>query len=103
MWHLARAIDETCKDDYLIAPKPKLPSSAINNFRHARNPANNPACIYYDAKSRRKEPRFQFRSPLILAGEDKQTHSGITLDISKRGISIALLLLARLKLEKHAR
>ncbi|MYM59604.1 PilZ domain-containing protein [Vibrio sp. OCN044] len=81
---------ETCKDDYLIAPKPKLPSSAINNFRHARNPASNPACIYYDAKSRRKEPRFQFRSPLVLTGEDKQTHSGITLDISKRGISIAL-------------
>lgn len=81
---------ETSNGDYLLAPKPKLPSSSINSFRHARNPTNNPTCIYYDAKSRRKEPRFQFRSPLVLTGEDNQTHTGITLDISKRGISIAL-------------
>jgi len=81
---------EMSNDDYLLTPKPKLPSSAINSFRHARNPTNNPICIYYDAKSRRKEPRFQFRSPLILTDVNNQTHAGVTLDISKRGISIAL-------------
>ncbi|MDN3609196.1 PilZ domain-containing protein [Vibrio ostreicida] len=76
--------------DYLLAAKPRLASSELNRFRHARNPDSDPFCIYFDAKSRRKEPRYQFRSPIELKIQGETLHAGVTLDLSKRGISVAL-------------
>ncbi|PAU38144.1 pilus assembly protein PilZ [Vibrio coralliilyticus] len=81
---------EATNQDYLLTEKPRLPSSELNRFRHARNPESNPVCLYFDAKSRRKEPRFQFRSPIEMTCNQNIAHAGVTLDISKRGISVAL-------------
>ncbi|MEH0742225.1 PilZ domain-containing protein [Vibrio cholerae] len=82
--------DSSSRNDYLLTDKPRLASSELNPFRHTRNPESNPACLYFDAKSRRKEPRYQFQSPLQLKTADGQRHAGVTLDISKHGASIAL-------------
>ncbi len=83
--------DEESRQDYLLADKPRLPGSELNRFRHARNPESNPVCIYFDAKSRRREPRYQFRSPLELTSVDGASkHAGTTLDLSKHGASIAI-------------
>lgn len=87
---LQEIADQSSHKDYLLSEKPRLASNALNRFRHARNPENNPVCIYFDAKSRRREPRYQFRSPLELTTEAGHVLSGVTLDLSKRGASIAL-------------
>ncbi|WP_159738086.1 PilZ domain-containing protein [Vibrio atypicus] len=89
--------DETCRKDYLLTDKPKLASSELNRFRHTRNPSYNPVCLYFDAKSRRKEARYQFKSPLELTTENGEVLSGVTLDLSKHGASIALSQPTRLK------
>ena len=88
---------ESTNQDYLLTAKPRMPTSELNRFRHARNPENNPVCIYFDAISRRKEPRFQFRSPIELSYPHDTVHTGVTLDISKRGISVALTSQSELK------
>lgn len=89
--------DHRSRQDYLLTDKPRLASNELNRFRHSRNPGYNPLCLYFDAKSRRKEPRYQFRSPLELTQEDGSTISGTTLDLSKHGVSIALKEPCRLK------
>ncbi len=75
--------------DYLLTEKPRLKSSELNRFRHKRNCSHVPISLYFDAQNRRKEPRYQFRSPLFLTAEGQQA-SGVTLDISKHGLYIAL-------------
>ncbi|MCG9683641.1 PilZ domain-containing protein [Vibrio sp. Isolate23] len=88
---------QSTHQDYLLTSKPRIPSSSLNRFCHARNPENNPVCLYFDAKSRRKEPRFQFRSPIEMTCDTNVVHAGVTLDISKRGISVALTSPSKLK------
>ena len=87
---LQEIADHTSRDDYLLTDKPRLASSELNRFRHARNPESNPACIYFDAQSRRKEPRYQFKSPVALSTPDGSVYEGTSIDISKHGISLAL-------------
>lgn len=75
--------------DYLLTEKPRLAASALNRFCHKRNCTDTPISLYFDAQSRRKEPRYQFRSPLFLSAKGQKA-SGVTLDISRRGLYIAL-------------
>ncbi|CAE6915222.1 PilZ domain-containing protein [Vibrio sp. B1FLJ16] len=81
--------DEQSGQDYLLTEKPRVPSSALNVFRHPRRIIGSPKGIYFDAQTRRKEPRYQFKTPLELtAGQIKvPAHS---VDISKRGLGIRL-------------
>ncbi len=75
--------------DYLLTEKPRSPSSTLNVFRHPRRMVGQPKGIYFDAQSRRKEPRYRFKTPLELsAGQSKITAQSI--DISKRGIGLRL-------------
>lgn len=95
---LQEIADDNSRQDYLLTDKPQLASSELNRFRHARNPESNPACVYFDAKSRRREPRYQFRSPLILSHSNSGSSiEGVSVDMSKHGMSIALSQPCRLK------
>ena len=89
--------DHRSRQDYLLTDKPRLASSELNQFRHNRNPSYNPVCLYFDAKSRRKEPRYQFKSPIELTLSNGEVLQGTTLDLSKHGASIALAEPCRLK------
>jgi len=82
--------DDNSRHDYLLTDKPRLAANELNPFRHLRNPATNPACIYFDAQSRRREPRYQFKSPLMLTDINGVAVEGATIDISKHGANIAL-------------
>ncbi|WP_070962479.1 PilZ domain-containing protein [Vibrio sonorensis] len=93
---LQEIADDRVAKDYLLTEKPRLPSNKLNPFIQSRNIPTLPSCLYFDAKSRRKEPRFQFRSPILLKNEAGAI-VGTTLDISKRGISLALKTPCRLK------
>ncbi|CAK3929382.1 PilZ domain-containing protein [Vibrio crassostreae] len=82
--------DHESAADYLLSEKPRIPSSELNRFRHPRTVVGNIQSIYFDSQTRRKEPRYQFKSPLQLTSQDGAAASGHTLDISKRGLSINL-------------
>ncbi|WP_194436326.1 PilZ domain-containing protein [Vibrio fluminensis] len=81
--------DHRVGTDYLLSEKPRLNSSVLKQFCHKRNCTNTPVSLYFDAQNRRKEPRYQLRSPLFISVEGQQA-AGVTLDISKRGLYIAL-------------
>ena len=74
--------------DYLFVDKPNLTSKAINEFCHPRKVKGMPMSVYFDALCRRKEPRYQFQTPLDLVDNESGKHTGYTVDISKRGLSI---------------
>lgn len=76
--------------DYLLVEKPPLPANELNAYRHARQVVGHPMGIYFDARSRRKEPRYRFRTPLQLKNQDHALAEGFTVDLSKRGLSIIL-------------
>ncbi|WP_299694485.1 PilZ domain-containing protein [uncultured Vibrio sp.] len=82
--------DHESAADYLLSEKPRIPSSELNRFRHPRAVMGNIQSIYFDSQSRRKEPRYQFKSPLQLTSQDGVAANGHTLDISKRGLSLTL-------------
>ena len=82
--------DHESAADYLLSEKPRVPSSELNCFRHPRAVVGNIQSIYFDSQTRRKEPRYQFKSPLQLTSQDGAAANGHTLDISKRGLSITL-------------
>lgn len=75
--------------DYLLSDKPRLDANALKKFCHSRQSTNQPLSLYFDARSRRKEPRYQFQSPLELRFQ-QQFIAGSTLDISKRGLFVDL-------------
>ena len=74
--------------DYLFVDKPNLSSKAINPFCHPRKVHGMPMGVYFDARSRRKEPRYHFRTPLTLIDSEGKRYSGFTVDMSKRGLSV---------------
>ncbi|MCC4855590.1 pilus assembly protein PilZ [Vibrio lentus] len=82
--------DHESAADYLLSEKPRIPSSELNRFRHPRSVVGNIQSIYFDSQTRRKEPRYQFKSPLQLTSQDGAAANGNTLDISKRGLSVTL-------------
>ena len=86
---LQEIADEKSGQDYLLTEKPRLPANTLNTFRHPRKIIGNLKGIYFDSTSRRKEPRYHFKTPLELYS-GKTTTSGSTIDISKRGLGIRL-------------
>ncbi|MGR5237070.1 PilZ domain-containing protein [Vibrio alfacsensis] len=86
---LQEIADQESGQDYLLTEKPRLPASTLNAFRHPRKIIGNPKGIYFDAKSRRKEPRYRFKTPLVLKYGAIKT-AGSTADISKRGLNLRL-------------
>ncbi|EGU29913.1 PilZ domain-containing protein [Vibrio scophthalmi] len=86
---LQEIADHHSGKDYLLTEKPRLATSELNRFCHKRNCVDTPISLYFDAQSRRREPRYQFRSPLFLSARGQQA-SGVTLDISRRGLYVAL-------------
>ncbi|EDK29291.1 hypothetical protein VSWAT3_19821 [Vibrionales bacterium SWAT-3] len=82
--------DHESAADYLLSEKPRIPSNELNRFRHPRTVVGNIQSIYFDSQTRRKEPRYQFKSPLQLTSQDGAAANGHTLDISKHGLSITL-------------
>lgn len=88
--------DSSMGRDYILTEKPRLPTNTLNQFIHSRQSTSQPACLYFDAKSRRREPRYQFRSPLTLTYSN-QKNAGVTVDISKHGCSVALAEPSKLK------
>lgn len=76
--------------DYQLTEKPTLNSNVLNKFRHPRKILGNPKGIYYDAISRRKEPRFNFRSPIEVTVNGKVPIPGETVNFSSRGLLISL-------------
>ncbi|KGK22603.1 pilus assembly protein PilZ [Vibrio navarrensis] len=87
---LQEIADDSVGDDYLFTEKPRIPASTLNTFRHPRKIVGAPKGIFFDAKSRRKEPRYSFQSPLLLTKSDGSQAQGNTLDLSKRGLSLQL-------------
>lgn len=81
--------DEASGQDYLLTEKPRLPSNTLNAFRHPRRITGQPKGMYFDAQSRRKEPRYRFKTPLALMSGQLNS-SGYSVDISKRGLGIQL-------------
>ncbi len=86
---LQEVTDETSAQDYLLSEKPKLASNELNVFRHPRNATHEPRCLYFDAKSRRKEPRYPLQTPIELHAGG-QIISGKSFDFSKRGLNLVL-------------
>ncbi|RJX74372.1 PilZ domain-containing protein [Vibrio sinensis] len=86
---LQEIADLSASKDYLLCEKPRIATSELNPFRHALKASSTPACVYFDAQSRRNEPRFIFKSPIEVILSD-QVITGKTIDISKRGVSIQL-------------
>ncbi|MEF1307725.1 PilZ domain-containing protein, partial [Vibrio owensii] len=64
-------------------------ANTLNEFRQPRKILGNPKGIYFDAQSRRKEPRYRFKTPLVLDTGDAKA-AGFTADISKRGLGLRL-------------
>ncbi len=75
--------------DYQLTEKPALPSSTLNKFHQTRKIIGRPKGIYFDAKSRRKEHRYPFKTPVSLSFGDK-TITGHSIDFSKRGLNLEL-------------
>ncbi|EDP58672.1 PilZ domain-containing protein [Vibrio sp. AND4] len=86
---LQEIADEKSGQDYLLTEKPRVPTNTLNAFRHLRKVIGSPKGIYFDAQSRRKEPRYQFKTPLELDINNTKI-TGFTLDISKRGLGLKL-------------
>ncbi|MDF2154442.1 PilZ domain-containing protein [Vibrio sp. CAU 1672] len=87
---LQEIADEKSGQDYLLTEKPRLPANSLNVFRHVRKIVGSPKGIYFDAQSRRKEPRYRFKTPLELTTGPDNTSQGMTMDLSKRGLGITL-------------
>ncbi|USD40646.1 PilZ domain-containing protein [Vibrio sp. SCSIO 43135] len=87
---LQEIADSSAAQDYLFTEKPKLPSNTLNRFRQTRNIIGNPTSIYFDACSRRREPRYQLNSPLHVTLPDGAVLKGKTIDLSKHGLSLML-------------
>jgi hypothetical protein len=74
--------------DYLFVEKPKLASAELNPYRQPRNIRQSQISVYFDARSQRKEPRYELRSPVIATLPDAEEVNGYTVDISRRGLNI---------------
>ncbi|MCL9773311.1 PilZ domain-containing protein [Vibrio methylphosphonaticus] len=83
--------DQTSASDYLFTEKPRIAASGLNRFRHPRKIIGQPRGLYFDAETRRREPRYEFRTPVAITNQNGESIEGITLDLSKRGASIQLI------------
>lgn len=76
--------------DYQLTEKPSLNSTILNKFRHSRKISSNPTGMYFDATSRRKEQRYQFRSPIDLTVDGHLSIAGETVNFSSCGLYVSL-------------
>ncbi|WP_375751143.1 PilZ domain-containing protein [Vibrio sp. HN007] len=76
--------------DYLLTEKPSIETSVLNRFRHPRADNTSPKGVYFDAISRRKEPRFEFHSPLEIRSEGMPVITGRSVNFSSQGLYIRL-------------
>lgn len=76
--------------DYLLQAKPALPVKYVNAFCHPRAIPHSPMGIHFDACSRRREPRYQFRTPIEVYQNNQLLSTGATVDISKHGLNLTL-------------
>ncbi len=82
--------DFSSAKEYLLVDKPPLPTNTLNIFRHPRKIIGSPTGIYFDARSRRKEPRYNFRTPITVFHNGQPISHGATVDISKRGLNVII-------------
>lgn len=83
--------------DYQIYAKPNLAASELNQFRHSRKVQRPPLAVFYDARTRRREPRYSFQTPIKLHNGSQILAEGTSLDISKHGLSVRLTMPLQLK------
>ncbi|MGL6314586.1 PilZ domain-containing protein [Vibrio sp. WXL103] len=82
--------DEQTASDYLLTQKSTLSGKALRKFCHPRVPGHQIRSLYFDACSRRKEPRYTLKSPVVVTTPDGEQVRGFTTDISKRGLGVLL-------------
>ncbi|WP_039979487.1 PilZ domain-containing protein [Vibrio sagamiensis] len=75
--------------DYQLTERPLLSSNSLNEFRHPKSKLSGPKSFYFDAEPRRKELRYQFKTPIVLSLEEDKC-IGFTIDISEKGLSLSL-------------
>lgn len=76
--------------DYLMGTKSSLATNELNPFRLSRQIIGQPIAIYFDSGSQRKEQRYRFRTPLQLKQQQTTLAEGVSVDLSKHGVSIIL-------------
>ncbi|MDR9827772.1 PilZ domain-containing protein [Vibrio sp. FNV 38] len=87
---LQELADKQTANDYLLTEKPQLDSKLLNKFRQSRATDSRVLSLYFDACTRRREPRYKLRSPIIISNNSGQKIGGVTTDISKHGLGITL-------------
>ncbi|MGR5167635.1 PilZ domain-containing protein [Vibrio astriarenae] len=87
---LQELADTQSASDYLLTEKPQLDSKVLNKFRQSRSTDNRVLSLYFDACTRRREPRYKLRSPIIVTTKSGQQVEGVTTDISKHGLGVIL-------------
>ncbi|MFV0448135.1 MAG: PilZ domain-containing protein [Vibrio sp.] len=80
--------DFSSAKDYLLVDKPQMATSELNPFRHPRKVIGAPTGIYFDARSRRKEPRYNLKTPVNIVQNGNVLSAGATTDLSKRGLNL---------------
>ncbi|GAL06071.1 hypothetical protein JCM19237_1711 [Photobacterium aphoticum] len=76
--------------DYRLIFKPQLPASALQAFRHPRDPVATAKAVYFDPKPQRCEDRFLFQTPVQVSTAQGISIMGKSVDFSSRGLNIAL-------------
>ncbi|WP_394240351.1 PilZ domain-containing protein [Vibrio astriarenae] len=87
---LQELADTQSARDYLLSEKPLLDTKVLNKFRQSRATDRRVLSLYFDACTRRREPRYKLRSPIFLSNQSGQTVEGVTTDISKHGLGVIL-------------
>lgn len=77
------------QQDYRMGNRPRLPPSALNRFRHQRNPVASAKGVFFDPKPQRSEERFLYGTPITLRSDTQQI-AGRSIDFSSRGLNIQL-------------
>ncbi|MGF1727379.1 PilZ domain-containing protein [Photobacterium nomapromontoriensis] len=91
--HIGQLQDLTnrhAQHDYRRASKPQLASSALQEYRHPRNPVATAKAIYFDPKPQRSEDRFLFNTPILFHTAEHHQIAGNSIDFSSRGLNLTL-------------
>lgn len=87
---LQEIADEESSGDYQLVTQSALETSELNVFRHSREVTGNLQGIYYDSRSRRREPRYHFETPIEFLSQNAEKIQGISQDVSRHGLSLEL-------------
>lgn len=92
--HIALIQDITVeqgKDDYLNRERPNLPSAALREFLHPRDPVCQLQVIPPQLKPQRREPRYRYRSRLSLVHAEFGAIQGQSVDFSSKGLNLKVI------------